>query len=258
MKNIMPRLAQSIVGALFLTSVGIFSHPLANAEVCHTDSFLLGAYHDSFGFDQDPSDEDNAAWEEIIDGGLLTHEQVAQGLINTAEYRMHLVDTLYQRYLNRDADDAEKFFFNFLLSGGKTFDYLTATILGSAEYFEDKGGSDDGGFVVVLYEDLLGRSPSDMEYNKQLRLLTQGATRISIVEKLLTSKEGRQVLIQGVYNEILDRDPSPSELKSWLSKSLPTRRASNAWKYETLRASLIGSEEYCFHTSPAVGSDQTK
>jgi hypothetical protein len=243
---------------VILTQAAIFSQSSAYAQVCDTDAFILGAYHDLLGFDADPSDEDNAAWEEIIDGGLLTHEQVAQGLINTAEYRMNLVDVLYQRYLDREADDTEKLFFNFLLSGGKTFDYLVATILGSDEYFDDKGGSDNGGFLVVLYEDLLDRSLSDTEYNKQLRLLTQGASRTSIVEKILTSKEGRQKLIQDVYEEILGRDPTSKELKSWLSKAVSTRGGNSSWKYEALRANLIGSQEYCFLASPAVGGSKKK
>jgi hypothetical protein len=258
MNNFSAPIVQRLLGAILFAYIEIWLSPAAEAQVCDTEAFLLGAYHDLLGFDQDPSDEDAAAWEEIIDGGLLTREQVALGITNTAEYRMHLVDVLYNLYLDRDADDAEKLFFNFLLSSGKTFEYLAVTILGSDEYFEDQGGGNNGGFLVVLYNDVLGRALSDAEYNKQLKLLTQGASRAAIAEKLLLSKEGRQKLIQDVYEELLGRAPTAKELKAWLSKTVSTRGSSSSWRYEVLRANLIGSQEYCFLASPAVGGSKKK
>lgn len=255
MKSFVSYIVRGMSGALFIAQIGFFSPTLILADECATSAFITAAYHELFGFDYDPSDEDSTAWEEILNGGLATHAQMALGVMNTAEYRRRLVDTLYQLYLDREAEPEEQTFYGFLLSTGKTIDYVKAAILGSDEYVADRGGNSNGGFLTALYDDVLGRDIEQREMDKHLRSLSQGTTRNAIIEKLLTEKEARQKLIQDVYNEVLDRDPTENELKTWLKIAAPTRRNSPNpnWKYETLVSSLMGTDEYCVHVSLAVG-----
>src|SRR5262249_662405 len=94
----------------------------------------------------------------LLDQGQATRAQVAQLITGSDEYRSILVKDAYRALLGREADPGGlNFFVGFLRSGG-TVAQIKAVFLGSAEYFQNRAGGTNDGFVTALYRDVLGRA----------------------------------------------------------------------------------------------------
>src|SRR5207253_6456122 len=96
-----------------------------------------------------------------------------------AEYRSHLIDGLYQKILQRPSDSAGKTWFDQYLAGGSRVDAARAIMLGSPEYFNLHGGTNDG-FVNALYQDVLGRAPEPNGQAYWLQQLASGKSRTDV------------------------------------------------------------------------------
>ena len=55
---------------------------------------------------------------------------------NSAEYRQHFVDGLFQELLGRKADSAGLDFFAGAMASGLTNDQIIGDVMGSTEYFQ--------------------------------------------------------------------------------------------------------------------------
>ena len=97
---------------------------------------------------------------------LLTHASEAFGLFVTQAYSL---------YLKRTPDAAGlAFWVNQLQNAGLTDEILESSFLGSAEYIRDHGGS-GAGWVIGMYQDLLGRTPDAAGLSYWASQLAQGA-----------------------------------------------------------------------------------
>jgi uncharacterized protein GlcG (DUF336 family) len=213
--------------------------------------FLAQAYHDLLGRAPDPSAQ--ATFGGALDSGTLTRFGVALAIENSPEYRGDQVQGLYQHFLGRPADATGVAAFAASVAAGLPVESFEASLLGSPEYFQRHGGTNDG-FISALYADLLGR-PADAGARAALdQLLAGGVPRAAIAGGILASDEYRRDLVNGFYHDFLGRPADPAGLAAF------TGYLSRGVRDEVVVASLIGSDEFYADVSPpsdALSADPT-
>lgn len=115
-------------------------------------------------------------------------------------------------------------------------DQVQAEIAGSAEYFSSQGQGRFEGFVEALYEDLLGREPTEAERDDATSRLLDGADRSGLAHELAFSQEGAIRRVDSLY-ELLRRPGELVELVDY-GQLLQTDDG------DAVANSLIASEEY--------------
>src|SRR5205807_7662369 len=90
---------------------------------------------------------------------------VAATLTTSAEYYTGIVTAAYQRYLGRLPDSAGLAGWVTQMQHGLTDEHLEADFIGSPEYINAHGGA-GAGWVKGMYQDLLGRTPSQGEVDE--------------------------------------------------------------------------------------------
>jgi hypothetical protein len=148
------------------------------------------------------------------------------------------IKLLYERYLHRQANDNGLYDFITLLHNGGTTQQVSAFILGSPEYFQNRAGGSNQGFLEALYQDVLNRpiDPGALAFG--LANLAQGGDRTAFALFVLQSREANRVLVQSTYEAILNRQADPGGL-AFFTQALQTGAT-----YEQLVAVLMASQEY--------------
>ncbi len=131
------------------------------------------------------------------------------------EYLTDLVASLYQEYLGRSPDAGAAGWIDYLAAGGSV-EQVTAGILGSAEYFADHGGTNQG-YLDALYQQLLGRPADAVGESIWLQAMAGRQSRQTVALGFLTSAEYRSDLVQSDYQTYLGRNADPSGLAGWLA-----------------------------------------
>jgi hypothetical protein len=116
---------------------------------------------------------------------------------------------------------------------------LRAILLGSTEYFQRIGGGTNAGFIQALYRDLLNRDPDTGGALGLAQFLANGGDRSLAAGAYLTSAEVTGVLVSGLYQHYLHRQPAPNELPGW-ELVLTTGQMSEF----DVTAAIAGSGEY--------------
>jgi uncharacterized protein (TIGR03118 family) len=171
-------------------------------------------------------------------GQNISRSQVALGIENTTEYRTVQVQAAYSLLLHRAADAGGlSGSINFLAAGG-TVEQLEAILAGSAEYFQNRAGGTNDGFVTALYQDALNRAADAGGRTAFDQALMNGTTRTQVAAAVFGSQEFQQDLVKGFYQQFLHRAADPNGL----SGSVAALQA--GLRDETLIAILLGSQEY--------------
>jgi hypothetical protein len=100
-------------------------------------AFISRAYSDLLG--RAPSASEVASWESFLAAGT-THQQMAQSIATSAEYRHALITTLYARFLHRAPDSAAYSFWLGQMGAGAGDEQVIASLVGSLEYFSRDPG----------------------------------------------------------------------------------------------------------------------
>jgi hypothetical protein len=158
--------------------------------------------------------------------------KVALSVLQSLEYRTLLVRSFYMSFLHRSPSPEELVAGLAGLVRGMSDEQFEASLLGSEEYFQHAGSTQDG-FLDALYHDLLGRAPTAGE-----RALFGGMSRTQIAAQVLASNEFRTLLIQSYFQMFLGRAPTPAELAAFLA--MFGAGASD----EQVAAAILGSTEY--------------
>jgi len=95
-------------------------------------------------------------------------------------------------------------FFTTFLGNGGTLEQIGGLLLGSQEYFDLHGSSNDA-FLTALYQDVLGRLPDPGGLAAFGQALASGMPRSQLAGLLLTSTEYRSDVVQGVFQSVLGR-----------------------------------------------------
>ncbi len=160
------------------------------------DKFFGGGGSDQiFGFEGD----------DFIHGGQIDPENDA---LHGQVFR------LYQATLGRAPDDAGLLYWASLMrSGAANLDSVTRGFTGSQEFLTAYGGLDDGGFVTLLYRNVLGRDPDAAGFQGWTNLLTaETLTRQQVVVGFSesaefqnsTSQDGLQYSFEALVSRLSD------------------------------------------------------
>jgi hypothetical protein len=188
---------------------------------------LLGRASDSQGI---------SFWNEQINTGAMTDEQVAQFFLTSAEYQAEnagLSDTqfvisLYQGFLNRSPSAAEIANATTDLADGVSRAQLLTAVTDSAEAKTALAGTTqsvwvadtDAQLVTFIYETALGRTPDTQGLEFWTNELKQGITPTELMHTFTSTPEfvadhGSQTtgaLIDALYQNALGRAPTTAEL----------------------------------------------
>jgi hypothetical protein len=167
----------------------------------------------------------------------------------SAEYRAALVASMYDVYLHRTPTSTELAARIVILAGGATDEEVRASIIGSAEYFENRGGTTLVGWLQALFLDVLGR-PLDSASQAFYVALAATATRDEIALAVLTSSEAEARVVSGLFDQFLHRTAAPSEVQVFVSA------LQSGATDENVIAELVRSDEY-FANVPATFASAT-
>jgi hypothetical protein len=163
---------------------------------------------------------------------------LAGTLTTSVEHDSDIVIADYQRYLGRLPDSAGLASWVTQLEHGLAIEHLEASLIGSTEYIQKHGGA-GAGWVIGLYQDLLGRTPSQAEVNQWLQDLASGVSATAIAYGFAASAEREGIAVAADYQHYLGRSPSVAELAGWVG-ALESGTITN----QGVVADLVGSLEY--------------
>jgi hypothetical protein len=199
----------------------------------HAD-FVRQAYQDLLGRSPSPGEVTN--WEAYL--ATHTRQETALALDTSQEFYGIVVSDLHGLLLHRPPSPADKNAFALAITGGATIEQVEATIAGGSEYFANRAGSTNTGYIEALFPDLLGRSASPTDVSSFTGLLTSGLTRTDIAAAILGGTEYRTRQVNGYYQDYLRRPPGPSEANVWVTA------LQSGTRDEVVIAQLVGSSEY--------------
>ena len=216
-------------------ALALLSWPVIASADTSNQLFVERAYHDLLSRVPDPSGL--ATFASALDSNSLTHEQVGEMITGGDEFHGDEIQQQYQALLHHGVDS---FGFNTWLNAlrsGATVEQLQANLAGSSEYYMNRGGSTNDGFLTALYPDFLGRSITFLERTNDDAALTAGESRTDLAASIAASREFDQHLVNGWYPEFLHRsaDPGSAFYVNELQASL---------RNEQVIAQIVGATEY--------------
>jgi Calx-beta domain/Bacterial Ig domain len=162
-------------------------------------------------------------------------QNVALQIMDSSEYRLNLIDSYFQTYLNRPAGATDRQYWLSQFQAGDTDEQEIEGIGGSLEGLLNNGGT-NAKWVTTLYQKTLGRSPSATELSAQLNSLENDANtmfdngyqlqRFYTAQAILNSSEfassgtfslaaSLNTVISEVFNLGLGRSASASDIAYW-------------------------------------------
>lgn len=135
----------------------------------------------------------------LIENGT-PQNTIASMLLNTDEYRKHLVNVLYQQYLGRPASANDQTSWANQLRTGTTNQFtMIRVILASDEYFAHAGGT-NAAFINQVYLDLLSRSAPSGVINDWTAYANNGQNiRITLAQTITHANEFFQVQVTNLF-----------------------------------------------------------
>jgi hypothetical protein len=214
----------------------VVTPPSTNTCAPGNPAFVCQVFLDVFGRQADANGI--ATFVGMLNAGTASRTDVAMDILTSVEYRGDLIASWYQELLNRPVDPQGLALNQSLFASGATDEQLIAGLMGSAEYYANRGGSTPQGFVTALYGDLLGRTPDAAGLAMWTNALGSGMSRQQVAMAVLSSQEWRNGLVAAYYEAYLGRPADTGGLVFW------TTQMANGVSDETVQASIIGSQEY--------------
>lgn len=206
----------------------------ATISASANQEFVDEVYRDLLG--RQPDADGLAVWQAQLDQRMPRNQFVAQ-IEQSAEYRQDKVTAIYQKFLHRPADPAGLEMGGQLLAHGGTDEQVAEIVVGSQEYFDLHGGTDDT-FLAALFRDALNR-PIDVGAKSAFgHALAAGASRTQIAATVFASHEYHADVVDDIYLRLLHRDVDTAGQSYWTN----WLDADNA--DEQLIAALAASDEY--------------
>jgi hypothetical protein len=196
--------------------------------------FIAAAYQNVLG--RSATASERAAWQTLFDEGL-TALQFAAALTHSTEYDSDFITGAYSNYFGRTPSSGELAVWVNLMQDGLTANQVEADFLSSPEYIQDHGGLGEG-WVTAIYQDLLGRTPSQAELAGWTQALAGGMAPYQVAFAFTAGAEHEGQVVKADFQKYLGRAPSAAESAGWTSTLL--QGAGN----ENLIANLVGSIEY--------------
>jgi hypothetical protein len=198
--------------------------------------FVTNVYLDLL--ERSPDDGGLTTFTSALNKSQLTRMQMVQAITNSVEYHTLEVQGLYGRLLGRSADPAGLTNWVNFLSHGGTEEQLEAILIGSGEYFSNRGAGTSNGFLQSVYSDVLRRPIDPGGAQTWGQAFTNGTTRTAVAAAILASRESDQIEVQDLYGLVLHRAADTSGLNTF------TNALQQGMTNELVLAILASSDEY--------------
>jgi hypothetical protein len=161
-------------------------------------------------------------WGGLLNSGQRTpHGMMAYFLeSDECDDKAHAIARLYRAFFRRDADyDGFRYWMD-KVKGGMTLNKVAENFVAVREFTVMYGSLDDGEFIDLVYENVLGRAPDADGKAFWLSELARGVTRGRIMSHFSQSPENRRAQAPGmhvlaIYALMFKRAPTPEERYSW-------------------------------------------
>jgi uncharacterized protein (TIGR03118 family) len=197
--------------------------------------FVDQVYQDLLNRQADPAGL--AAWTGALDGGM-TRAQVVAGIESSTEFLTAEVQKAYQQFLHRPADAAGLTAWVNFLQQGHTVEQMEAGIIGSPEYLQSRGGGTNNGFLTAVIQDVLNRAVTAADQGTFGTALANGASTGQVAASILSSQEGLQAIVQGLYGSLLHRPADNAGLTAFVNAM------QQGLTDQQVIAALAGSDEF--------------
>jgi hypothetical protein len=194
------------------------------------EQWVHALYEDFIGREGSLAEWD--AWVNVLPS--LGVSGVVSSISRSTEALKKQVDSIYTRFLNRQADSGGETYWIQYLQQGHSEEQLINTLMGSQEFFADQG-STNSGFVKALYQLLLNRTAATSEVNAWVNVLP-AIGRSGAAASFTVSAEYRTGAVRTFYGDpslspmpfepyftnLLHRTiaPANSEIQGWVATSL--------------------------------------
>ena len=196
-------------------------------------SYIIALYHDYL--DRTPAESEIEGWVDGLKSGL-PRTSVAQGFVNSDEYRLDRIDAAYRTVLHREPETAGRLnWLHGMQSGALTPDDIETSFYASTEYFQQHGGSNTS-WTAALYSTLLNRTGTTADYAFWAGLAAQHG-RPWVIAQFWDSRETIGARVTAMYQRYLGRAPDARGLANWVGVALQIGDSG-------LRAALTSSDEY--------------
>ena len=175
---------------------------------------------------------------------------ITLSLVHSYEYDSDVVTRAYATLLGRVPDAQGLAWWAREMQLGATDEEIDAALLGSAEYFDSQGASDEN-WVSAIYEALLQRTPDPMGLNYWVEQLQAGLSREEIALQIATSAEHDAIVVGNDFSNYLQRSASAADIAYWVAQM------QQGTTDEDIVASFIASPEYYDGPQKGNGSPQT-
>lgn len=192
-----------------------------------TTTDVIALYTKYLNRTPESTDPEVVAYVQDIDAGKTSLSQVEIDLKGTNEYK---VIQLYQKYLHRfpDASGLASWLASLAPNGPISYSQLEKSIAGSNE-----------AYIVLTFNSILGRDPTTTEINAWASRFDSGESRSTLDASLKASDEVYAEQVTLLYKTILERDPEPEGLASWIA-ALNNKTIT----LDGIRQALLNSDEY--------------
>ncbi len=227
----------------YILAVAVLTAASATASAAPTNAdFINAAFNDLLN--RSPSPTELSTYEAFL---VTNSPQAAAYSIETSGTEFHniVLNNLFSLLLHHAPSISAQTSFLPLFSTS-TIEQVEASIAGSPEYFLDRAGNTNAGFVAAIFPDLLDRSPSPLEQSQFITLLSTD-TPEQVATLLLDSTEYQNDLVTGYYQQYLHRTPTPLEAAPFLNQ------LQSAVRDEVVISEIIGSPEF-FADTPEPAS----
>jgi hypothetical protein len=174
----------------------------------------------------------------LLNRGAWTRTQVARAILTGVDYRIHLVQRWHLALLRRAADLPRLMRCVQFLGAGGAVVRLKEMLLSLPEYFINRGGDTNAGFLQALYRDVLQRVIGPAELEAESRQLQAGVARGAVVWRVLASAEAQRALVRGWHHLLLRRPAGPARMVTYVGL------LGQGKQEEEVLADLVGSDEY--------------
>ncbi|HEV3005905.1 MAG TPA: DUF4214 domain-containing protein, partial [Pirellulales bacterium] len=160
----------------------------------------------------------------VVAQGIFESDERLNAIIAGGQLGSITYPGYYPQYLLRPADPAGLAFWKGIWKQDGGPDNVIAGMIGSPEFYASAGQQHpnlppNGAWVTALYERLLNREPEQAGYLHWTNALDNGTlTRQQVVLGFVDSTENFQNLTNGFFQEYLQRNPTPTELATYVGE----------------------------------------
>jgi hypothetical protein len=207
--------------------------------------FTMQQYRDFLGREADTVGLD--FWSQSVAAGALTRAQVVDYFFRSPEFRLTVapIARLYFAYFLRIPDYPGLTYWIDQFRGGRSLDSISDFFSGSAEFRNRYGGLTNSAFVVLVYNNVLGRAPETQGFEFWVNQLNAGTfSRGQMMAFFAESEEYQRlsdarVYVTMMYVGMLRRSPEPDGFNFWVG-TLTSGQATGL----SLIEGFLGAPEY--------------